>query len=79
MAKKQTLKTPKPKQTTIRFSDADYELFKFASDLEGFEGNVLQWLLIVGRRRARLLKTGGAVRVTEVMVPPPEQTRVETK
>lgn len=65
-------------KTSIKFSDEDYDLFAEASKLEGAD-NILQWLVTIGRRRARLLTAKGAVRVTEVMVPPPEITRVDPK
>lgn len=66
-------------RTTIRFNESDYALFAKAAELEGLEGDILKWLLSAGRKRARLLTSKGPVRVTEVMVPPPEQTRVEPK
>lgn len=77
-AKKQPAK-PKPRQTTIRFSDADFEMFSRASEMEGLEGNVIQWLLSVGRKRAKLLQTEGPLQVTEILIPPPEQTRIAPK
>ncbi|AMV16612.1 hypothetical protein [Planctomyces sp. SH-PL14] len=74
-----TMSEQRPGQkTSIRFSDADYDLFKDAAETEGAD-NIIQWLITIGRKRARLLAVEGPVRVTEVLVPPPEHTRLDSK
>jgi hypothetical protein len=76
MAKKRTKGTPL--KTTIQFIEDELPLFETAAELEGAP-SVVDWLLMIGRKRARLIAAKGAVRVTEVLVPPPEQTRIEPK
>lgn len=79
MAAKKRPAKPKPRQTTIRFSDSEFEMFTRASEMEGLEGNIIPWLLAVGRKRAKLLMADGPLQVTEILIPPPEQTRIAQK
>jgi hypothetical protein len=77
MAKRKSL-FDTPDKTTIRFTERDIELFELAAETEGAD-SVVQWLLTTGRKRARLIEAGGPLRVTEVLISPPEQTRIEPK
>lgn len=71
-----TMTEKRPGQrSSIRFSDSDYDLFKAASELEGAD-NIVQWMVITARKRARLIAHKGAVRITEVVVPPPEDSSI---
>lgn len=77
MAKKSTRGTPL--KTSINFLESDLPLFEDAAEMEGAP-SVVDWLLMVGRKRARLIAQGsGAVEVTEVIVPLPEGVKKRSK
>lgn len=76
MAKKRTRGTPL--KTTIQFTESDIPLFEAAAEREG-ASSVVDWLLMIGRRRARLMAAPGPIRVSEVLVPVPDDVRVEPK
>lgn len=69
MAKKSTRGTPL--KTSIYFDESDIPLFEEAAEREGAP-SVVDWLLMVGRKRARLIAHGSAVEVTEVLVSLPD-------